>query len=99
MKRKLAWLIVLSMLLSFGASMEELKLPVGLTNIGEEAFMGDDTVSSVNLPRNVRSIGARAFRNCRTLKEIYIPDTVTYIGEQAFDDDITISCGSKSYAY
>jgi len=99
MKRMLAWLIVLSMLLSFSASMEELRLPVGLTNIEEEAFMGDDSVSSVNLPHNVRSIGARAFRNCRALKEIYIPDTVTYIGEQAFDEDITISCGPKSYAY
>jgi hypothetical protein len=84
MKRKLAWLVLLSMLLSFTASMEELKLPEGVTRIEVEAFMGDRSVTSIKLNDHVQAIGPRAFWNCEALQEIYIPDSVTQIGEQAF---------------
>ena len=99
MKRKLAWLILLSMLLSFTASMEELKLPEGVTRIEEEAFMGDRSVTSIKLNDHIQAIGPRAFWNCEALQEIYIPDSVTQIGEQAFYKNAMITCGLESYAY
>jgi hypothetical protein len=57
-------------------------LPV--TIIGDMAFMGYGSLTSITLPSSVTGIGDRAFMGCINLTGITIPSTVTSIGEWAF---------------
>ena len=43
---------------------------ITVTEIGEEAFMGNSSLSSINLPNSIQVIGARAFKNCTNLKSM-----------------------------
>ena len=43
---------------------------ITVTEIGEEAFMGNSSLSSINLPDSIQVIGARAFKNCTNLKSM-----------------------------
>ena len=56
----------------------------GVTSVGDEAFMGCSSLTSVELPATVTSIGRDAFANCEALADIAIPDSVTSIGFFAF---------------
>ncbi len=59
------------------------KLPEGLTEIGDEAFYGQYYNESVNFPQSLKKIGESAF--CQnSLVNIRLPDSIEYIGEQAF---------------
>ena len=58
------------------------KLPV--TEIGEKAFYGIESITSVKMPDSIVKIGAQAFFRCRGLTSIDIPDSVTSIGDFAF---------------
>lgn len=60
------------------------KLPAQLTDIAEEAFLNDMSLTAVYLPDGVKTIGAQAFRDCDNLQVIRIPASVTAIGEDAF---------------
>ncbi len=57
---------------------------LGITEIGENAFLGSD-LSSVTIPAGVTDIGAKAFGDCICLKSIAIPDSLKTIGENAFN--------------
>jgi hypothetical protein len=41
-----------------------------VTEIGEEAFMGNTSLSSIDLPNTITAIRARAFKNCTSLSEM-----------------------------
>ena len=41
-----------------------------VTEIGEEAFMGNTALTSIKLPATITTIRARAFKNCTSLKEM-----------------------------
>ena len=56
-----------------------------VTSIGERAFFGCTSLTSVKLPGSVTSIGSRAFYNCKSLTSISFPDSVTSIGSSAFN--------------
>ncbi len=58
------------------------ELPV--TAIGNSAFSGCSTLTSITIPDSVTSIGNYAFRDCSALTSITIPDGVTSIGNYAF---------------
>ena len=67
----------------------ELRLPEGLSSIGDVAFQGCSGLESVTIPGTVRRIGQFAFSGCGALQSIVIPEGVTTIGARAFD-----FCGS-----
>ena len=67
-----------------GYSMSE-----GVKVIGDSAFWGCESLTSINIPNGVTTIGNAAFQGCESLTSINIPNSVTTIGKQAFD-----GCGS-----
>ena len=90
MKRKHFFTVCLLLaILLYQNAFGEWALPSGLSEIGEEAFMGIPLPSALNLPAGMTKIGDRAFKNCGTLHRITIPDTVNEIGE-----DVFLGCGS-----
>lgn len=55
-----------------------------VTNIGEDAFYGCDSLTSITIPKTVTSIGEDAFYGCKSLTSVTIPNNVTSIGKHAF---------------
>ena len=53
--------------------------------IGESAFEGNNTITSITIPNSVTSIGWYAFAWCSRLTSIVIPNSVTSIGQSAFN--------------
>lgn len=62
----------------------KVKIPDGVTEIGEGAFAYCRRLTAVTIPASVKSIGRDAFTWCRGLTGITIPDGVTKIGDHAF---------------
>ena len=61
-------------------------LPDSITSIGENAFNGCESLTSVTFGKNsqLSSIGPGAFNYCYSLESITIPESVTSIGSDAF---------------
>ena len=60
------------------------RIPSGVTQIGENAFRGCSFLTEIVIPDSVTSIGNCAFFGCESLTKIVIPDGVTSIGNSAF---------------
>lgn len=90
-KRFISALLVLLLLISWTlpgmaeAEGQTLSLPAAAAVIGEEAFMGDRSISVVRLPAAATDIGSRAFADCSALKDVYFPDRDVNIAEDAFE--------------
>ena len=55
-----------------------------VTTIGDWAFSGCTSLTSITFLNGIKTIGEYAFYYCRNLTSITIPDSVTTIGEGAF---------------
>ena len=60
-------------------------IPNSVTSIGDSAFYGCDSLTSITIPSSVISISDSAFYGCGSLTSITISDSVTSIGSSAFD--------------
>ncbi|MDO4843006.1 MAG: bacterial Ig-like domain-containing protein, partial [Phoenicibacter congonensis] len=59
-------------------------MPNNVTNIGESAFYGCDSLKNITIPGSVTSIGSFLFCNCDSLTSVTLENGVTSIGEYAF---------------
>ena len=59
-------------------------IPESVTSIGDYAFSGCTSLTSITIPNGVTSIGDDAFFRCSSLTSITIPEGVTSIGDRAF---------------
>ena len=57
-----------------------------ITQIGDYAFNGCLSLTSITIPQSITKIGNNAFRCCSSLKSITIANSVTQIGDYAFSD-------------
>jgi hypothetical protein len=62
----------------------EVTITSSVTSIGDGAFSGCHSLTSITIPNSVTSIGFGAFRGCRNLTCITIPSGVTSISYDAF---------------
>ena len=65
---------------------KKIVIPNSVESIGEMAFVGCTSLTSIKIPDSVKSIGERAFWYCTSLTNIKIPENVEHIGEKAFRD-------------
>lgn len=56
----------------------------GITNIGNDTFVGCENLEKIGLSDSITKIGNTAFRDCTSLKEIEFPPSVKSIGHYAF---------------
>ena len=70
----------------FGSQVTEYIIGDDVTSIGDYAFYGCSSLTSVTIPNSVMSIGRRAFYGCTDLTSVTIPNNVTSIGNYAFRD-------------
>ena len=78
----------------------DLSIPdnLGIKEIGDNAFRGNNHISDVIIPDGIEKIGNNAFFNCSNLKTIRMPDSVKSIGIGAFSycsslSSVTLSKG------
>lgn len=60
------------------------KIPNNVTCIGDSAFLGFSSLTSIEIPSSVTYIGKSAFSGCNSLKSIKIPSSVTSISAYLF---------------
>ena len=63
---------------------EKIIIRHGVTSIGDSAFIGCSSLTSVTIPEGVTSIGDDTFYDCSSLTSVTIPKSVTSIGFEAF---------------
>ncbi len=56
-----------------------------ITSIADEAFAGQNAITSIKIPASVKEVGARSFRNCTKLLTVNGGENVEKIGSAAFN--------------
>ncbi len=68
--------------------LNDVKLPIALTDIGERAFY-QSTIASITFPSSLQKIDAWAFQ-CTQLTNVVIPTKTGHIGDGAFSDNANL---------
>ncbi len=63
-----------------------LRLPDGLTRVGDLAFYGFEELGAIIIPNTVTAIGDYAFANCESARILTLGSAVVSIGTAAFSD-------------
>ena len=71
---------------NYTSEIKNVTIAEGITSIGDSAFFGYYTFTSVELPSTLTRIGQSAFLCCRALTDIEIPSSVKEIGINAFGE-------------
>ncbi|HRR75695.1 MAG TPA: leucine-rich repeat protein [Ruminococcus sp.] len=69
-----------------GSSIQSVKIPDTVTEIGHWAFCMCDNLTSVTIPDSVQKIGIRAFEHCPKLTTVNFPDHLIEMSSLVFDD-------------
>ena len=64
----------------------DVSIPDGVTTIGNYAFAGSTSLTSVSIPDGVTTIDGSAFEGCTSLTSVTIPESVAEIKDWAFGD-------------
>jgi hypothetical protein len=59
-------------------------IPMGITDIETNAFLGCQKLTSITIPSSLSNIPVSAFEECTSLTNVTIPNSITNIGELAF---------------
>ena len=62
----------------------EVTIPEGVQSIGDRAFYGCNSLTSLTLPSSLQSIGDSAFWGCKSLSSLTLPSSLQSIGDRAF---------------
>lgn len=73
----------------------DITIPAGVTQIADNVFNGNATITSVVIPDGVTHIGGSAFANCVNMGSLSVSGTVSTIGGAAFSGCSSLS--SVSY--
>ena len=82
-------------------SIKDVRFCGNITSLGQRAFLGCSSLTSVTIPSGVTSIGDYAFSGCTSLTSVSIPSSVTILGNDAFSNctsftSVTIPSGVTS---
>ena len=93
-ERRRAFIIEKGTLVRYQGTDTSVRVPNGVTAIGEEAFKDNTYLEGVNFPASVKTIGKSAFEGCSELYGVSLPAGLTAVGDNAFAD-----CSSLSSIY
>lgn len=76
-------------------------IPDAVREIGESAFEGCNSLTSVTLGNGITEIEERTFKNCSSLTSVTLPDSVREIEYSAFEgcEKVSVSYKGKTYSY
>ena len=67
------------------SELKEVIIPEGIKQIGEEAFLDCNSMTSLSIPESVEMIEDYAFSGCFELTELVLPKSMKKVGEHAFE--------------
>ena len=69
---------------------DTIRVPSGVEEIGEAAFMACRGLMTVTFPDTLARIGDFAFYNCISLNDVWLPASIRWIGQSAFQIAVRI---------
>ncbi len=70
----------------YGSKFSKVTIGEDVRNIGDYAFLGCNSITSLTIQDGVTNIGDGAFSGCSNINSITLPESVTSIGDGAFRD-------------